>query len=146
MISRLSIRAGMTRTHRVQGGGGVELFVEETGNEDRVDPSCSSTASHSAASPGAASCAPTFATTCGSWPWTCEVMACRRVPADAYGESSVWAQDVHAVITALGLDRPDPVRLVVRRGRHRRLPAGLRRDMRSVASPSSPPCPDSANR
>jgi non-heme chloroperoxidase len=105
MISQLRTHAGMTRTHRVQGGGGVELYVEETGNEQGRPVLFIH---------GFSQC---------RLAWRSQLRSDLRDdlrlvamdlrghglsarPRDAYGESSVWAQDVHAVITALGLDRP----------------------------------------
>ena len=105
MTSQLTIRAGITRTHRVEGGDGVEIFVEETGNEKGRPVLFIH---------GFSQCRLAWREQLRS-----DLRDDLRLVAmdlrghglserrrDTYGESALWAQDVHAVITALGLDRP----------------------------------------
>jgi pimeloyl-ACP methyl ester carboxylesterase len=93
------------RTHQVSGGGGVQLHVEETGNPSGQPVLFI----HGLSQSGLA--------------WhrqlNSELARHHRLvaldlrghgeserPADAYGDSDLWAQDVAAVITSLGLERP----------------------------------------
>jgi non-heme chloroperoxidase len=93
------------RTHQVSGGGGVQLHVEETGNPSGQPMLFI----HGLSQSGLA--------------WhrqlNSELARDHRLvaldlrghgeserPADAYGDSDLWAQDMAAVITSLGLERP----------------------------------------
>lgn len=93
------------KTHRVTGGGGVQLHVVETGN-GRGQPILFM---H-----GVSQC-------CFQWDrqMNSELAKEHRLvamdmrghgmsdkPRDAYGDSRLWADDVHAVIQALDLDHP----------------------------------------
>ena len=64
------------KTHRVAGGGGVQLHVVETGNP-KAGPFCSSTAFRSVRWPGAGSWTPSWRVTIVSSRWICEGMVCR---------------------------------------------------------------------
>jgi pimeloyl-ACP methyl ester carboxylesterase len=93
------------RSHQVSGGGGVQLYVEETGNRSGRPVLFI----HGLSQSGLA--------------WNRQLRSelardLRLVtldlrghgesarPADAYGDSDLWAQDVAAVIRALDLERP----------------------------------------
>jgi pimeloyl-ACP methyl ester carboxylesterase len=93
------------RTHRITGGGGVRLYVEETGNPSGQPVLFIH---------GLSQC---------RLAWNRQLHSdlgrdLRLValdlrghgesdrPADAYGDSAAWAQDVDAVITSLGMERP----------------------------------------
>ncbi len=92
-------------SHRVSGAAGCELFVEETGNPDGQPVLFIH---------GISQCRLGWNRQLDS-----ELGRDLRLvamdlrghgrsqrPRDAYGESSVWADDIHAVITELGLRRP----------------------------------------
>jgi pimeloyl-ACP methyl ester carboxylesterase len=93
------------RTYRVSGGGGVVLFVEETGN------------------PGGRPVLFLHGISQCRLAWDRQLRSdlgrdlrlvavdlrghgLSEKPRDGYGDSALWAADVHAVITSLGLDRP----------------------------------------
>jgi non-heme chloroperoxidase len=93
------------RTHQVSGGGGVRLHVEETGNRSGQPVLFIHGLSQSAL----------------AWQrqLSSELARDHRLvafdlrghgdserPADGYGDSGLWAEDVAAVITALDLERP----------------------------------------
>ncbi len=98
-------RTAAVRTHRVTGGGDITLHVEETGDRS--------------AQPvlfihGISQCRLAWRKQLHS-----ELTEDLRLvamdlrghgesdrPLDAYGDSALWARDVHAVITSLDLDRP----------------------------------------
>lgn len=105
MTSQLKTDKYTTRSHRVQGGGGVEIYVEETGN-DSAQPVLFV---H-----GISQC---------RLSWRSQMRSDLRDdlrlvaldlrghggsgrPRDAYSDSVLWADDIQAVITALGLERP----------------------------------------
>jgi non-heme chloroperoxidase len=93
------------RTHRVTGGGGVQLHVEETGNPSgrpvlfihglSLSHLAWNRQLHSDLTRDFRMVALDLRGHGGS-----------ERPVDAYGDSALWAQDVHAVITSLGLERP----------------------------------------
>jgi pimeloyl-ACP methyl ester carboxylesterase len=93
------------RTHRVTGGGGVQLHVEETGN------------------PSGRPVLFIHGLSLSHLAWNRQLHSdlaqdlrlvaldlrghgASERPVDAYGDSALWAQDVDAVITSLGLERP----------------------------------------
>lgn len=105
MTDQLTTQPSTTRAHRVRGGGGVELHVEETGNQHGRPVLFIH---------GFSQC---------RLAWRSQLRSDLRddfrlvamdirghglssQPHDAYAESSLWAEDVHAVITNLGLERP----------------------------------------
>jgi pimeloyl-ACP methyl ester carboxylesterase len=92
-------------THRIPGGGGTQLYVEDTGTVDGPSVVFIHGFSQSAMS------------------WTAQMRSdlgdrLRLVsldlrghgrserPTDGYGDSRMWADDINAVITELGLQRP----------------------------------------
>ena len=94
-----------SRTYRVSGGGGVVLFVEETGN------------------PGGRPVLFLHGLSQCRLAWDRQLHSdlgrdlrlvavdlrghgLSEKPQDGYGDSALWADDVHAVITSLQLDRP----------------------------------------
>jgi non-heme chloroperoxidase len=93
------------KTHKITGGGGTQLHVIETGNRDRR----AIVFIHGFSQSGVA-----WSRQLGS-----DLADSHRLvavdlrghglsdkPADAYGDSRLWADDVHAVIRALDLERP----------------------------------------
>jgi pimeloyl-ACP methyl ester carboxylesterase len=93
------------RSYRVRGGGGIELYVEETGNQ--------------AGRPvllihGISQCRlawnrqvrSTLADDLRIVVFDLRGHGLSDRPHDGYGEASLWADDVNAVITALSLERP----------------------------------------
>jgi non-heme chloroperoxidase len=105
MTSQLKNDPLTTRSHRVQGGAGVELYVAETGN-DRGRPVLFI---H-----GISQC---------HLSWRSQMRSTLRQdlrlvaldlrghggsarPRDAYGDSAQWADDIQAVISTLDLERP----------------------------------------
>lgn len=93
------------RTHRIVGGGGCRLFVEESGNPDGP----------------AVLFIHGFSQSRLAWrrQLTSELARSLRLvaldlrghggsdaPPDAYGEPFLWADDIQAVVAQLGLDRP----------------------------------------
>jgi non-heme chloroperoxidase len=105
MTSQLKNDSFTTRSHRVRGGGGIELYVEETGN-DLGRPVLFI---H-----GIAQC---------RLSWRSQLRSALRQdlrlvaldlrghgasarPRDAYSDSALWADDIQAVITALELEQP----------------------------------------
>jgi non-heme chloroperoxidase len=94
-----------SRTYRVPGGGGVALFVEETGNPSGRPvlfvhgiSQCRLAWDRQLRSDLGADLRLVAMDLRGH--------GLSEKPRDGYGDSSVWAADVHAVITALELDRP----------------------------------------
>jgi non-heme chloroperoxidase len=94
-----------SRTYRVSGGGGVVLFVEETGNPSGRPVLFLH---------GISQCRLAW-----DRPLQSDLRRDLRLvavdlrghglsekPRDGYGDSALWAADVHAVITSLKLDRP----------------------------------------
>jgi non-heme chloroperoxidase len=94
-----------SRTYRVSGGGGVTLFVEETGN------------------PGGRPVLFLHGISQCRLAWDRQLRSdlgrdlrlvamdlrghgLSEKPRDGYGDAALWAADVHAVITSLELDRP----------------------------------------
>jgi non-heme chloroperoxidase len=105
MTTQLTTNLTTSRSHRIQGGGGTEIYAAETGNQSGRPMLFIHGISQSRLS------------------WRNQMSSdlgndLRLVamdlrghggsarPHDAYGDSAVWADDVHAVITALGLERP----------------------------------------
>ena len=105
MSTLWSTALNCAETHRVTGGGGVELRVDETGNKAGRPIVFIHGFSQSRLA------------------WRGQLASDLRDdfrllamdlrghgdsgrPIDAYGDSALWAQDVHAVISSLGLQRP----------------------------------------
>lgn len=94
-----------SRTYRVSGGGGVVLFAEETGNPSGRPVLFLH---------GVSQCRLAWERQLGSdLGRDLRLVAVdlrghgqSEKPQDGYGDSALWAADVHAVITSLELDRP----------------------------------------
>jgi non-heme chloroperoxidase len=92
-------------THSITGGGGVNLHVEETGNLDGKPVLFIH---------GFSQCRLVWRKqVCSDLARNFRLVTMdvrghglSDKPRDAYGDSALWAQDVHAVITALGLHQP----------------------------------------
>src|SRR5688500_18939840 len=96
---------GTMRTHTVTGGGGCQLHVEETGNPDgrailfiHGFSQCRLSWSRQVDSDLADDFRLVTIDARGH--------GLSDKPRDAYGDSKLWADDIQAIITALGLDRP----------------------------------------
>ncbi len=95
----------MTTTHRVEGGGGLALHVEETGNPQGPPILFIH---------GFSQCGLCWRKQTTSWlrdGHRLVVMDIRghgrsEAPSEVYGDSALWADDIKAVIETLGLDRP----------------------------------------
>jgi non-heme chloroperoxidase len=105
MTNQLETLTTTTRTHRVQGGGGAEIYVTETGNE---------TGRPVLFIHGISQCRLAWRNQMHSDLGNDLRLVAMDLrghgssarPQDAYGDSTVWADDIHAVISALGLEQP----------------------------------------
>jgi non-heme chloroperoxidase len=92
-------------THSVIGGNGLRLHVRETGNPRGKPILFIHGFSHSGLAWNK-QLHSAFATECRLVAMDIRGHGLSEKPHDAYGDSKMWADDVQAVITALGLDKP----------------------------------------